>query len=107
MAMLSCSWTPLCSLPGARSTLSDFKSKTPFVILNSTMTNISNRVLGAVRLGRNRDMGAEKRMNDIQAKVRKLYAEYAELSEKAMESYAADEDKGNVPFGQWVSMNVR
>ncbi|KAL5589588.1 hypothetical protein FOVSG1_011455 [Fusarium oxysporum f. sp. vasinfectum] len=62
-------------------------------------------VLGAVRLGRSRDMGAEKRMNDIQAKVRKLNAEYAELSEKAMESYAADEYKGNMPFGQWVSMN--
>ncbi|KAF5636177.1 hypothetical protein F52700_5491 [Fusarium sp. NRRL 52700] len=62
-------------------------------------------VLGAVRLGPNRDMGAEKRMNDIQAKVRKLNTMYMEARNKAMESYAADEDKGNIPFRQWVSMN--
>ncbi|KAF5591456.1 hypothetical protein FPCIR_6099 [Fusarium pseudocircinatum] len=62
-------------------------------------------VLGAVRLGQNRDLGAEKRMNDIQAKFRRLNTEYAELSKEAMESYAADEDKGNMSFGKWVSMN--
>ncbi|PNP83780.1 hypothetical protein FNYG_02468 [Fusarium nygamai] len=62
-------------------------------------------VLGSVRLGQNRDLGAEKRMNDIQAKVRRLNTEYAELSKKAMESYAADEDKDNMPFGKWVPMN--
>ncbi|KAF5549308.1 hypothetical protein FMEXI_4295 [Fusarium mexicanum] len=61
--------------------------------------------LGAVRLGQNRDMGAEKRMNDIQAKVRKLNAMYTEMRQKAMEGYMADEDKGNMPFRQWVTMN--
>ncbi|KAG5758281.1 hypothetical protein H9Q72_013586 [Fusarium xylarioides] len=63
-------------------------------------------VLGAVRLGQNRDRGAEKRLNDIQAKVRKLNAEHAELSKRVMESYAADEDKGNMTFGQWVPRNI-
>ncbi|KAF5564748.1 hypothetical protein FPHYL_4605 [Fusarium phyllophilum] len=62
-------------------------------------------VLGAVRLGQNRDRGAEKRLNDIQAKVRKLNSEHAELSKRVMESYAADEDKDNMTFGQWVPRN--
>ncbi|KAG9495293.1 hypothetical protein J7337_013529 [Fusarium musae] len=62
-------------------------------------------VLGAVKLGQNRDLGAEKRMNDIHAKVTRLNTEYAELSKRAMESYAADEDKDNIPFGKWVPVN--
>ncbi|KAI1049698.1 hypothetical protein LB505_011865 [Fusarium chuoi] len=62
-------------------------------------------VLGAVRLGQNPDRGAEKRMNDIQAKVRKLNMQYAEASEKAVEYYTTDEDKGNMSFGQWVPRN--
>ncbi|RBR19599.1 hypothetical protein FVER53590_10933 [Fusarium verticillioides] len=67
--------------------------------------NIS-QVLGAVKLGQNRDLGAEKRMNDIHAKVTRLNTEYAELSKRAMESYAADEDKDNIPFGKWVPVNL-
>jgi hypothetical protein len=39
------------------------------------MSNMNCRVLGAVKLGQNRDLGAEKRMNDIQAKVGKLNKE--------------------------------
>jgi adenine specific DNA methylase Mod len=71
------------------------------------MTKVPNRALGAVRLGRNRDMGTEKRMNDILAKVGKLNAVYAEMSEKALELYAADEDKGNQNFKHWTQQNVR
>nr|RBQ96935.1 hypothetical protein FVER53263_10933 [Fusarium verticillioides] len=41
-------------------------------------------VLEAVKLGQNRDLGAEKRMNDIHAKVTRLNTEYAELSKRAM-----------------------
>ncbi|KAF4438587.1 hypothetical protein FACUT_4862 [Fusarium acutatum] len=63
------------------------------------------KVLGAVKLGQNRDMGVEKRLNDIQAKVRRLNTEYAELSEKAMESYVADEYKDNMTLGKWVPWN--
>ncbi|KAF5596838.1 hypothetical protein FPANT_4240 [Fusarium pseudoanthophilum] len=62
-------------------------------------------VLGAARLGQNRDLGAEKRMNDIQTKLRRLNSEYTELSRRAIESYVADEDKDNMPFGKWVPMN--
>ncbi|KAF5717933.1 hypothetical protein FMUND_5477 [Fusarium mundagurra] len=59
-------------------------------------------VLGAVKLRPYQDMGTEKRMNDIQARVRKFNADYAEVSEMAIESYAADENKGNMSFGQWA-----
>ncbi|KAF5661258.1 hypothetical protein FCIRC_11900 [Fusarium circinatum] len=62
-------------------------------------------VLGAVELRGNRDMGAQKRLNDIQAKVRKLNAQHAELMMKVTEAYAADEDKGNLTIGQWIPRN--
>ncbi|SCV49680.1 uncharacterized protein FFB14_11036 [Fusarium fujikuroi] len=62
-------------------------------------------VLGAVKLGQNRDVGAQKRLDDIRAKVRKLSVQHAELSKRVIESYAADEDEGNMSFGQWVPRN--
>ncbi|KAG7406550.1 hypothetical protein LZL87_012569 [Fusarium oxysporum] len=62
-------------------------------------------VLGLVRLNRNLDKGAEMRLNNIRSKLDKLNEQYAAASEKAMEGYKADENKGNQTFKQWIQKN--